>query len=198
MGRDAAEPGGKRVRRSSSSPESSVVLRNLGLRARCLDARTRRSGLTSERVAAHADLFSDPSRLVLRNPIIGRKVCWPGFSRRHDWKVPGNVPVRQLLGALVFVVGDDGRVDWTGQQFRITAVLSSECGGPAPPSFVLWQCASAEDVVQVIFGEHVQEFVGLPCEQRELLDLSGVSTPPTPPPGARRKRRRGHDSGTSS
>ena len=94
---------------------------------------------------------------------------FPPLDKAHSYR-----------GELVFVVGDDGRVDSEGERFRITAVMSSEFGGPAPASFELWECASAEGVVQVCFGAHVQEFLGLPFEERELLELSGVSTPSSP------------------
>ena len=139
-------------------------------------ARTLRSGL-----ARRSKARMDSARIALRNPLSGRRVCLPAVSTSDNgWTVPRSFEVRQLLGELVFVVGDDGRVDSEGERFRITAVMSSEFGGPAPASFELWECASAEGVVQVCFGARVQEFLGLPFEERELLDLSGVPTPSSP------------------
>ena len=137
--------------------------------------------LTARRLFDSQASLHRPSRVVLRNPVSGRKVCLPGVSTLgNDWTVPGTFKIHQVLGQLVFVVGDDGRVDCNGEQCRVSAVMAFEPRRPAPPSFLLIECASVENVVDVVFGERVGEFVGLPCEERELLDLSGVSTPSTP------------------
>ena len=84
----------------------------------------------------------------LRASIGGRRVCFPGISTaRNDWTVRGDFSVADLVGNLVFVVGDDGRVDSKGELHRVSAVMASESRRPAPPSFLLVECASVEQVV---------------------------------------------------
>ena len=139
MRADAGRSDAEGVRSSSLPPQTSV-------RA---PAWTQSSGLSSRQLRARADSFVETDLIVLRNLLCGRRVVLEDietFSRR--------IRVAQLLEEVFFVVGDDGRL---GRASRITAVMSSASGRPAPPSSELWECASAEGVVQVYFGQHSVE-----------------------------------------
>ena len=111
----------------------------------------------------------------------GRRICVPGVSREiNGWRVPGSYCVAALLGTLVLVVGDDGTVDPNGERYRVSAVIVARNQCPAPPSYQLFECADEQDFVTVVCGAHVAEFVGMPCEERPLIDLEAVATPPSP------------------
>ena len=85
------------------------------------------------------------------------------------------------------MVGDDGGVDTRGELFRVSAVIVARHQCVAPPSFELRECANEQDFVDVVFGRQVVEFVGMPFEEREPVDLSeGVTLIP---PDAKRSRR---------
>ena len=88
--------------------------------------------------------------------------------------------VGALVGTLVFMVGDDGGVDSNGERFRVSAVIVSSHHCVAPLPFALCECADEQDFVTVVFGCEVAEFVGMPFEECELIDLSNVATPPSP------------------
>ena len=147
----------------------------------------RASGLTSRQLRDH-EWSTHVERLVrLRGSIGGRRICLPGVSTlRDDWRVPGGFTVGGLVGTLVFMVGDDGVVD-AGELCRVSAVIVSRHQCVAPPSFELCECADEQNFVDVVCGAQAAEFVGLPFEERELVDLSNVPTPPSP--DAKRSRR---------
>ena len=91
--------------------------------------------------------------------------------------------VGALVGTLVFMVGDDGGVsgvDSNGERFRVSAVIVSSHHCVAPLPFALCECADEQDFVTVVFGSEVAEFVGMPFEECELIDLSNVATPQSP------------------
>ena len=142
-------------------------------------SKARVSGLTSRQLREHHSSKPAPSvRLV---SISGRRICLPGVSTvDRDWSVPGRFLVRALVGTLVFVVGDDGGVDSNGERFRVSAVIVSSYRCVAPESFALCECSDEQDLVTVVFGSEVAEFVGMPFEECELIDLSNVATPPSP------------------
>ena len=55
----------------------------------------------------------------------------------------------------------DGTVDSQGQRFRIAGVLMASNSGLAPASLTVAECSSFDDVVQIVCGEHVLDFVPL-------------------------------------
>ena len=140
----------------------------------------RASGLTSRQLRDH-EWSTHVERLVrLRGSIGGRRICLPGVSvLRDDWRVPRGFTVGGLVGTLVFMVGDDGVVD-AGELCRVSAVIVSRHQCVAPPSFELCECADEQNFVTVVCGSQAAEFVGMRFEQRELIDLSNVPTPPSP------------------
>ena len=144
-------------------------------------------GLTQQLLQRSSDMrmFARSARITLRHAITGESICLPGVATfENGWTVPGDYGVDSLLahgGVLVFKVREDGTVDSSSQQFRVSAVLISEFARPAPGNYRLCECASADNVVQVIFGAQVVQFAGLPCEDRKCADVSDVETPPTPP-----------------
>ena len=139
-------------------------------------------GLSRWTLADRNNSWHSLQRVYLRNSVSGARVCLPGVgTRERGWdSVPSHFAVRELLGVLVFLVDEDDSVNSQGEQCRVVAVLSSTQGLPAPPSYSLFECASDDGVVRVVFGEHVLEFTGFPVVERPLMDLEGVSTPPTP------------------
>lgn len=148
----------------------------------------RSSGLTSRQLREREWSVCLPVRL--RASIGGRRVCFPGISTaRNDWTVRGDFSVADLVGNLVFLVGDDGVLDADGERFRVSAVIVSRHRCVAPPSFDLRACADEQDFVNLVFGAQPVEFAGMPFEERELMDLSDVPTPVTPSsPDAERVR----------
>ena len=137
------------------------------------------SGLTSRQLRHHRS--SMPAQGLRLGSISGRRICVPGVSREtNDWRVPAEYTVGAILGILVFVVGDDGAVDANGERHRVSAVIVARHQCPAPPSYQLFECADEQDFVTVVCGAHVAEFVGMPCEERPLIDLEDVATPPSP------------------
>ena len=142
-------------------------------------SKARVSGLTSRQLREHQS--SKPAVWVRLGSISGRRICIPGVSIvNDDWSVPGQYLVGALVGTLVFMVGDDGGVDPNGERFRVSAVIVSSDQCVAPESFALCECADKQGLLTVVFGSEVAKFVGMPFEERELIDLSNVATPPSP------------------
>ena len=91
----------------------------------------RSSVLTTMLLAQGQFSFANAPRVHLRGSVGRRLICFPGVSTfRDNWTVPGSFEVR--FGELVFVVGDDGLVDSTGERFRVTALISLGRRCPAP------------------------------------------------------------------
>ena len=96
-------------------------------------------------------------RITLRHSLTGDKICLPGIATlENGWTVHGDYPVDDLLkhgGMLVFKVGQDGNVNDNAEQFRVSAVLTSTGTWPAPRSFLLFECASDTNEVDLVFGQ---------------------------------------------
>ena len=124
------------------------------------------------------------SRISLRQSISGALICFPGVSdKNRNWSVPSRLQVETLLGAMVFVVSDDGTVDPKGAQHRVAGVLDRG-GRMAHKNLQLGECTSASGSdVFVIFGEHGVEYVGPDCgPEPACADVDDVSAPRTPDP----------------
>ena len=137
-------------------------------------------GLTSWRLQVHlqSSNFESVGRVRLGSSVSGGGVCLPAVSTtRNGWTVPEHYLVGKLCGTLVFMIGEDGLVDSSGPQHRVIGVVVHECGRLAPSCFPLSACADKYGLVSVVFGEHVAEFAGLPCQESGLMDLEGVRTP---------------------
>ena len=137
-------------------------------------------GLTSWRLQVHLQSSNRESvgRVRLGSSVSGGCVCLPAVSTtRNGWTVPEHYLVGKLCGTLVFMIGEDGLVDSSGPQHRVIGVIVHECGRLAPSCFPLSACADKYGLVSVVFGEHVAEFAGLPCQESGLMDLEGVKTP---------------------
>ena len=140
----------------------------------------RASGLTSSRLQIHLQSSNRESvgRVRLGSLMSGGRVCLPAVSTsRNGWTVPEHYLVGKLCGTLVFMIGEDGSVDSLGPQHRVIGVIVHECGRLAPSCYPLSACADEYGLVSVVFGEHVAEFAGLPCQESGLMDLEGVKTP---------------------
>ena len=137
-------------------------------------------GLTFSRLQVHlqSSNLESVGRVRLSSPVSGGRVCLPAVSTsRNGWTVPEYYLVGKLCGTLVFMIGEDGSVDALGPQHRVSGVIVHECGRLAPSCYPLSACADENGWVSVVFGEHVAEFAGLPCQESGLMDLDGVKTP---------------------
>ena len=77
-------------------------------------------------------------------------------------------------------VGDDGGVDSHGERFRVSAVIVSSYRCVTPELLALCKCSDEQDLMTVVFGSEVAEFVAMPFE------------------GANRSRSHGEACGTAS
>ena len=124
-------------------------------------------------------------RMSLRLSITGKTICLPGVSTpQNEWTVPGSYLIQNLLGVLVFLVAEDGTVDSQGERFRISGVLMANESRLAPEWLTLAECNPQDNIVQVVFGEHILKCVSHNEENltRESDDVDHVQTPVTPDP----------------
>ena len=129
-------------------------------------------------------------RLTLRNTMSGQQLCWPGVcTPKNKYTLPLKFCVAHLLESpTVFLVDDttmqlqteknkDGKEEKVTR--KITSVINHNDKGRPPWRWMLLQeCADEHGTVCVTFNEYEKE--AEPEEERPLMDLEDVKTPPTP------------------
>ena len=128
-------------------------------------------------------------RVYLVISFSGNNVCWPGVcTLTNNWTIDGRrYQVGHLLhGTLALGFDEHGKPD-LNNQFRIHAVVSAQKKETFPESFDLEECADAkgcrEDGARPVLVVCCQEpvpFTGMQYEERPLMDLDEIRTPPTP------------------